>query len=396
MLLLPRNPKVTWLDKNTSVRCASNETKRDGVKKDEEADLNSFRETIITLQKDIDALRNDSSVLRNQEEEAINSYDNQIGYLKEHFGSLESRFLFFEESVRRCFPPPPAAYVATAINGSHSPTGMQNMNRQTANGPKIHPIVVQTSSKNASVNSNAHTDGSATEPEIPKSPNSDIVMVTHGEKGDMNTAVKTVNSKLDNPIPTRVSSRTVTEIKDRPLSRYGSNGTWYIGKKVNFDKCQYTVPPRFYKQQTNVKNCNGRYNSPFLPVPTPECNDTSNFSRHVKKRIKSYFISDLETSITKKKIVENYITENGLSVKYVSITLSRRQNDIIRVGLQDNGNADDILCDNFFPPGVICKRWRRSRRTNDRIRPTSWDDDRSYDDDLNNHIRSRNASGEVD
>jgi len=51
--------------------------------------------------------------------------------------------------------------------------------------------------------------------------------------------------------------------------------------------------------------------------------------------------------------------EQELTVKYVTISLSRHQNITIRVGLVDDDKADNILREYFFPPGVTCRPWRR-------------------------------------
>ena len=229
--------------------------------------------------------------------------------------------------------------------------------------------------------------------------------VTVIDNNTNNTTHHDKNAHLyDNPIPSRVTERIPPKLDAgfRPVNHKGRNGARYIGKKVNFETIYKTTrPPRLQRQYDSMSKTVSRgYRPPFSPHRNDD-DDSDSFQRYVKKRTKTFFISGFERTITE-SIIEKYISDKGLTVKNVSISLSRQQNVIIRVGIEDDGNADNILGEYFFPRGVICRPWRRhpfsneSGRSRRDVRQSTQTNSDHPADDINNHVYNRYDVIDVD
>ena len=93
--------------------------------------------------------------------------------------------------------------------------------------------------------------------------------------------------------------------------------------------------------------------------------EDENFQQYIKikKKAKRFFLGGFNTSITE-DVISKYVSRRGPTVKWVSIWKSKRDPDnvVIRLNVEDNSNAQQLIeGSGFWPRGVRCRPWRDRR-----------------------------------
>ncbi|WAR25460.1 hypothetical protein MAR_011164 [Mya arenaria] len=134
----------------------------------------------------------------------------------------------------------------------------------------------------------------------------------------------------------------------------GRNGTNYIGQMVTFD----TNNDNTHRKDASISESI----SDAVAQQPSASNDEADFGQYVKRRPKRYYVGGFKPSITDSRLAK-YINDQGLKVTNILIMRKRRFNNVvIRINLEDDGQADNILKEDFWPSGIVCRPWKPPSR----------------------------------
>jgi len=146
-----------------------------------------------------------------------------------------------------------------------------------------------------------------------------------------------------------------------------------------------SIPPRqptdFYTNSNNPMNGPGgqsisvtMYNRGLsehvAERSSPENTDVqSNFlADYVRKKTKRFYLGGFESSVTE-NVIAMYVMSRGPKVSKINIFGNNSRPPVIRLNLEDDGNADMVTEFGFWPEGIVCRPWvskprYRSRNVN--------------------------------
>jgi len=89
----------------------------------------------------------------------------------------------------------------------------------------------------------------------------------------------------------------------------------------------------------------------------PSIDDEEDFSVHVKRRVKRFYVGGFKSSMTIDKLIR-YVERRGVTVTWVKIFPVRNSTRVtIRLNVEDDDYCEYVLGEQFWPRNVVCRPW---------------------------------------